>query len=60
MSNFSLFLIGFIVLTVGLAFGAFQLGLPTIWIGIGALILLGVGIVSGVARTRQREKPPAT
>jgi len=60
MSNFSLFLIGFIVLTVGLVLGAFQLGLPTIWIAIGAVVLLGVGILSGVARTRQREKPPAT
>jgi hypothetical protein len=60
MSNFSIFLVGFLVLTAGLAWGAFQLGVPTIWIVIGAVILLGIGILSGVSRTRQREKPPAT
>ncbi len=53
--SFGLYLIGFIVVIGGLAWGAVQLGIPGVWIGIGAVVLLGLAIVSGVARTRQRD-----
>ncbi len=53
--SFGLYLVGFIVVIGGLAWGAVQLGIPGVWIGIGAVVLLGLAIVSGVARTRQRD-----
>jgi hypothetical protein len=53
--SFALYLIGFIVLIVGLAFGANMMHVAPRWIAVGAIILTGVGIVTGVARTRQRD-----
>ena len=55
MSNYALYMIGYVVLIGGLAYGAFLLGLPQVWIVVGAVVLLGIGIISGVTRTRQRE-----
>jgi cytochrome c-type biogenesis protein CcmH/NrfF len=34
-------------------------GLPTIWIGVVMLVLLGIGIISGVSRTRSKDPPQA-
>ena len=55
MSSMSLFVIGFIILIAGLAYGASLAGLATQWIVVGALVLLGLGIAAGVTRTRQRD-----
>jgi hypothetical protein len=57
MSNYALYLIGYIVLIVGLAYGAYLAGAPQVWIVVGAVILLGIGIIRGVTRTRRREPP---
>ena len=57
MSNYVLYMIGYVVLIAGLAYGAFLLGVPQVWIAVGAIVLLGIGIISGVTRTRQREVP---
>jgi hypothetical protein len=57
MSNFTLYLIGYVVLILGLAYGAFLLGAPPVWIAVGAVVLLGIGIIGGVTRTRAREIP---
>ena len=56
MSSFGLYLIGFIILIAGLAYAAYLVGAPPVWIGVGAIILIGFGIISGVARTRQRDE----
>jgi hypothetical protein len=58
MSNFSLYIIGFIVIIVGLGWAAYTLGVALLWIGIGALVLIGIAIVSGVSKTRYREASP--
>lgn len=58
MSNFSIYITGFLIVIAGLAWGAYALGAPPLWIGIGALILAGAGIVSGVSKTRYRESSP--
>jgi uncharacterized membrane protein len=60
MSNYTLYLIGYIVLIGGLAYGAFLLGVPQVWIVVGAVILLGIGIISGVTRTRHRDVTPTS
>jgi hypothetical protein len=53
--SFALYLFGYIVLIIGLAIGAHMAHVPSRWIGVGALILAGLGILTGVARTRQRD-----
>lgn len=58
MSNFVLYVLGYLIVIAGLAYGAFLLGVPPVWIGVGAVVLVGIGIVTGVSRTRAREIPP--
>ena len=53
--SFGIYLAGFIVLIIGLALGAHMLHVSDKWIGVGVLILVGLGIVKGVASTRQRD-----
>jgi uncharacterized membrane protein YiaA len=53
--SFTIYLIGYIIFIIGLAIGAHLLHMPPRWIGVGVLILAGLGILSGVARTRQRD-----
>jgi hypothetical protein len=48
-----LFLIGYFILVVGIGLGLWQAGLLThvapIWIGIGALVAVGIGIMLSVS-----------
>jgi hypothetical protein len=60
MSSYGLYLIGFVVLIAGLAYGAHVLGVSQTWIVIGAVILLGIGLISGVGRTRRPDTPPSS
>jgi hypothetical protein len=53
--SFALYIVGFIVLIVGLAYGAHLMHIPPQWIGVGVLVLIGLGVVTGVTHTRQRD-----
>jgi urea transporter len=53
-SSFGLYLIGFIILIIGLALGAHLAGMPTLWIAVGVICLLGIGILSAVKKTQTR------
>ncbi|HYW57865.1 MAG TPA: hypothetical protein VE934_12950 [Polaromonas sp.] len=53
--SFALYMIGFVIFLGGLIWGAVVAGVPTLYIGIGALIILGVGIFSAVGRTRSKD-----
>jgi hypothetical protein len=55
MSSFSTYLIGFIVLIIGLAIAAVLVGVPTIWVTVGAVVLIGIGIVSATTRTKPKD-----
>jgi len=59
MSAFGTFLIGFIVLIVGLGIAAFLLNVPTMWIAVGVIILVGIGILMATSRTKMKD-PPST
>lgn len=59
MSSFSLYLIGFVILIAGLAYGAYLLGAQPIWIATGAVVLVGIGIITAVSKTRRRDESPA-
>ena len=54
--SFGLYLLGFVIFITGLAFAAARLGISNYWIGIGIVILLGLGILTGVSRTRQKDE----
>lgn len=53
--SFGLYVVGFIVLIVGLAIGAFMLHVPPQWIGVGVIVMIGLAILTGVTTTRQRD-----
>ena len=57
MSAFSTYLIGFFVVVIGLAIGAYLLNLPTMWIAVGVIVLIGLGILMATSRTRQKDPP---
>lgn len=53
--SFALYLVGFLLITGGVAWGLVVAGVPHLYVGIACLILLGLGIVTGVAKTRTRD-----
>ena len=58
MSSFGIYIIGFIILMIGVAYGMSTLGVSTTWIVVASLILIGLGVMMGVSKTR-RPDPPA-
>jgi len=57
MPAFNTYLFGVIVLTIGLALGAYYLNVPGIWIGIGVIVVLGLGIMTATNRTKTKDPP---
>jgi hypothetical protein len=55
VSSLSIFIIGFLILIGGLAYGASMAGLSPQWIAVGVAVLAGIGIVMGVTKTRMRD-----
>ena len=55
--NFMMYLLGTLIVVGALAYGASRLGVSSTWILIGAAIVLGFGIMTGVTRTRQKDPP---
>ena len=53
--SFTLYLIGYVILIVGLVIGANMLHVPPRWIGVGVVVLVGLGILTGVTNTRRRD-----
>jgi len=60
VSSFSIYLIGFIVLIIGLAYTATLLGVPTVWIVVGVIVMVGIGILTGTSRTKTKDPPSTT
>jgi hypothetical protein len=53
--SFGIYLAGFAVLIAGLAYTAHLMRFPPHWIFAGAVVLVGVGILSAVKATRQKD-----
>jgi len=53
--SFGLYAMGFAIMLGGLIYGAHLVHMPTHWIAVGAIVLLGLGILSGVKATRQKD-----
>ncbi len=57
MSSFGTYLVGFVLLILGLGIAAYLLNAPATWIAVGAIVLLGVGIMTATSRTKPRDPP---
>ncbi|MCX6598104.1 MAG: hypothetical protein NTV70_17245 [Acidobacteria bacterium] len=53
--SFSIYIVGYIVFVLGLAWGAHLMRVPSQWIGVGTVVLIGLGIVGAVKSTRSRD-----
>jgi hypothetical protein len=57
MSSFGTYLVGYLLVIVGLTIGAYLLNIPTTWIAVGVIVLIGLGIVTATTRTRPKDPP---
>lgn len=53
--TFAIYIVGVAIFIGGLVYGATLLAVPVQWIVVGALVLLGLSVLSGVAITRQKD-----
>jgi hypothetical protein len=53
--SFALYMLGFAILLVGVAWGLITAGVPQIWVIIASLVMLGLGIMAGVTRTKPKD-----
>jgi hypothetical protein len=53
--SFGLYAAGYAIVIIGLIWGAHLMHVPAHWIAVGAIVLLGCGILSGVKATRQKD-----
>jgi uncharacterized membrane protein YiaA len=55
--SFAIYLVGVAIFLGGLVYGAVLLNVPHQWIVVGAIVLLGFSIITGVKVTRQKDSP---
>ena len=55
MSSFGTYLVGFMVVIIGLAFAAYLLNAPPTWIAVGVIVMIGLGILMATTRTRPKD-----
>jgi uncharacterized membrane protein YiaA len=53
--SFGIYLVGYVIFIVGAAIGAHLLNVPSQWIAVGVVCLIGVAIVHGATATRQKD-----
>jgi NADH:ubiquinone oxidoreductase subunit 6 (subunit J) len=58
MTNMIVYLIGTLLVVAGLAYGADRLGIGHVWIIAGALVIVGLGVMGGIVKTRQKDQAP--
>jgi uncharacterized membrane protein YiaA len=57
MSSFGTYLVGFVILILGLAIAAYLLNVPTMWIAVGVIVMIGIGILMATSRTKMKDPP---
>jgi uncharacterized membrane protein YiaA len=66
MSSFATYLIGFLILVIGLAMAAYLLNIQAMWIAVGVVVLIGIGVLTATSRTKMRDpadgssRPPSS
>jgi hypothetical protein len=52
------YLIGILLVVAGLAYAASRVGISQPWIIAGALVIIGLGLMGGIVKTRQKDPAP--
>jgi hypothetical protein len=55
--SFALYVLGFVIVIGGVAWALVTAGVSTTYVMITCVILLGVGILTGVTYTRSKDRP---
>jgi len=55
MTNFLVYLIGTLFVVAGLVYAAQRAGVNQVWIIAGALVVIGLGFMAGIVKTRQKD-----
>jgi hypothetical protein len=55
VTNFIVYMIGILLVAGALAYGASLAGISQRWIVVGVLALVGLGVMGGIVKTRQRD-----
>lgn len=55
MTNFIVYMLGMLLVAGALAYGASMAGVGQRWIVVGVLALIGLGVMGGIVKTRQRD-----
>jgi small-conductance mechanosensitive channel len=58
MTNFIVYIVGTLFVVAGLAYAASRMGVSSVWILAGALVIVGFGLMGGIVRTRQKDPAP--
>lgn len=53
--SFALYMVGLVLLVGGVAWGLVTAGLAPVYVGITCLIVLGIGVMMAVSRTRAKD-----
>jgi hypothetical protein len=53
--SFGIYAAGFAIVIAGLAYAARLVHMPTHWIVVGAVVMTGIGLLSAVKATRQKD-----
>jgi uncharacterized membrane protein len=54
--SFGIYLAGYVIMIIGLGLGAHYMHIPPHWIAVGVVVMIGLGILSGVSKTRTRDQ----
>lgn len=55
MTNFFVYMIGVILVVGAVAYGASLMHISATWIAVGAVAIVGLGIMGAIVKTRQKE-----
>lgn len=55
--SFVIYIIGVAIFMGGMIYGAVLLNIPSQWIIVGSLVVLGLAVLTGVKVTRQKDPP---
>lgn len=53
--SFAIYLVGYLIFLGGIAWALLTAGVPQLYVAIATVILLGLGIFTGAARTRGKD-----
>jgi len=55
MTNMVIYLIGTLLVVAGLSYGANRMGINQGWIVARGLVIIGIGLMGGITKTRQKD-----